>query len=112
MTDLHAIANQPGFGSGAKAIEDQRQRDERFALLPDPMLMAELFARSGSMWGVPVATFGHCPDTDRDWQLEHESELGLVDGRNSTASTDAQVIAAVWNAYRAGDLVKKGGAGR
>ena len=108
--DLHKIANEGGFGTGSAAIEEQRIKDERLSLLPDPMLMAELYAQSGSMFGVPVATLGLCSETDKDWLLEHRSELGLVDGSDCTASFDAQVIAAVWNSYRAGDLVRKNNA--
>ena len=104
--DLNEIANSGGYGSGGRAIEMQRARDIRNSLIPDPSLMGELVAvTSKTSYGAPVASFGHCPDTDKDWSLEHNSMLGLVDGRSGTASADAQVIAALWNAFRDGDLV-------
>ena len=104
MIDLKKIANSGGYGSGAKAIAERKAIDDLISSLPDPMLMATLFARTFST-GAHVASLGHCPDTDKDWCLEHESELGLVDGDKGTASSDAQSIAAVWNAYREGVLV-------
>jgi hypothetical protein len=105
--DLNKIANSGGFGSGAKVIDEQRERDERLASLPNPMLMAEIYART-EMGGYSIAPLGYCSDTDADWFLEHESELGLVDGEDNTAATDARLIAAVWNAYRDGLLVVGG----
>ena len=102
--DLHKIANSGSYGSGQKARDIAHELAERRALIPEPSLMATLLTRT-SMYGVPVAAFGVCPDTDEDWVFEHESELGLVDGVQDSASTNAKVIAAVWNAFRDGDLV-------
>lgn len=104
--NLHEIANNGGFGSGRRVIDEQRARDERNSHIPEPMLMAELHAvTGGTTWGAPVASLGHCPDTGKDWAIEHRSDLGMVDGRACTASSDALALVAVWNAFRDGDLV-------
>ena len=105
--DLKEIANSGGYGSGKRAIELQRQRDERNAWIPEPSVMAEMPAvTSAHSRGAPVGSLGYCPITDQDWALECDS-YGLVEGADNTASTDAQAIAAIWNAFRDGDLVWK-----
>lgn len=102
--DLKAIANARGYGTGQAARDKLARAAAGRTMIVDPSLMCELYARS-SMSGYMVGSLGHCLETDADWYLEHESELGMIDGVDDTASNNAKAIAAVWNAYRDGDLV-------
>ena len=104
MMDLHKIANERGYGTGKKARDIAAARHNRRDHIPPRKDMAELIVQH-----VPealVASFGNDDTDGQDYHLNAHGE-GLFTG--STAGKDARAIAALWNAYRDGDLMWVGG---
>lgn len=106
--DLHEAANAPGFGSG-KRVRDAATAEAKIReTLPPPDSLPPVMASTDYAANWLIASFGNDAETDEDWHLTtvnvRASEtlaLSLMD----SAKRDAEVIAAIVNAYRLGILV-------
>ena len=103
--NLHEIANSGGFGSGRKVIDAAQAKADRKKLIPKPKDMNEM---SVGGFGVPVAHFGNDTEDGKDYSITVEGYGSTV--HSESAGHDARAFAALWNAYRDGDLVWKAGA--
>lgn len=101
--NLHEIINSGGFGSGKKARDLLNARAERRRHVPERHYMNEMIV-ANDIDGL-VASFGNDSKDGRDYHI-NSSGYALT-GDCSTAGEDARAIAALWNAYRDGDLVWK-----
>ena len=101
--DLHEIANSGSYGSGKKVRDRLAAKVERRKCIPQRHDMNELLAETSldSM----VASLGYDPEADKDFYLNSSGYALIRD--DSTSGQDARAIAALWNAYREGDLVWK-----
>lgn len=99
--NLQDVINAPGFGSGKKARDILNARAERRSHVPERHYMNELLV-ANEIDGL-VATLGNDPEDGKDYHL-NTSGYALT-GDASTAGEDARAIAAIWNAYRDGELV-------
>ena len=106
--NLNEIINAPGFGSGKKARDLLAARAERRNHVPERHLMNEELV--GHEIDALVCSFGCDGEDGKDYHL-NSSGYALI-GEDSTAGMDARAIAALWNAYRDGDLVWKDGKGK
>lgn len=105
--DLKRIANEPGFGSGARARDRLAAEAECKALLPDPHWMQAVEARGdGGNHMLPVCHFGNSNEDGKDWSLFQDGSDFCEAVFGQDARDDAQIIAAIVNAYRMGILVR------
>lgn len=98
--DLHQIANSGGYGTGKKARDILAAREERKKHIPERIMMNEVTV--GNEIDCLVASFGNDPEDGKDYHIN--STLYALIGDSSTAGEDARALAALWNAYRDGDL--------
>jgi len=98
--NLHEIANTPGFGTGGKAREKAIAKAERRARIPKRRLMAEMIVAHEP--DAVVASFGNGTD-GKDYHIN--SDAGALIYGDGAAENDARAIAALWNAYRDGELI-------
>ena len=105
--DLHKIANTPGFGSGKSARDKAAAIAEIRSLLPDPAWMPTFTAAPHINDGLPMCSFGNSSEDGQDWHVTHD--MGDIERDciefGSDAKTDAQIVAAILNAYARGILV-------
>lgn len=99
--DLHEIINSGGFGSGKRARDILNARAERRNHVPDRHYMNEMIV-SNEIDSL-VASLGYDSEDGKDYHI-NSSGYALT-GDCSTSGEDARAIAALWNAYRDGDLV-------
>jgi len=107
MTDLHKIANMPGYGTGKAARDRLAFRNEILALLPEPCWVQELTVSSDlTARTVPLAHFGYSSEEKIDAQIIFEP-LDMEDWAfGKDAMDDARIVAAIVNAYALGILVR------
>ncbi|MBO29650.1 MAG: hypothetical protein CML61_13000 [Rhodobacteraceae bacterium] len=99
--NLQEIIDAPGFGSGKNARDVLNARVERRSHVPDRHYMNEMLV-SNEIDGL-VAKLGNDSKDGKDYHL-NSSGYALI-GDASTSGEDARAIAAIWNAYRDGELV-------
>ncbi|HMQ38147.1 MAG TPA: hypothetical protein PKA07_11345 [Micropruina sp.] len=106
--ELERAANARGFGTG-QALRDRLAAEaECRALLPDrgdvPAMTAA--ADNGRMPNGPVLYCGYSSEAGEDWNVYAEDGWRDTDTMaiGDDAKTDAQIIAAIINAYRLGIL--------
>lgn len=106
--DLHKIANTPGFGSGKRVRDAASAGTKIREILPPPASLPPVMASTDCAANWLIASFGNDAETGEDWHLTtvniRASEtlaLSLMD----SAKRDAEVIAAIVNAYRLGILI-------
>lgn len=99
--DLHKIANCGSFGSGKKARDRIHANVERRKMIPKRKDMNELVVATQP--DALVASFGNDGDDGLDYHINSMGYAAIRD--DSTAGQEARAIAALWNAYRAGELI-------
>ena len=103
--ELTSIANLPGFGTGKTARDRMAAEAEALALLPDPKWVPIVVAAPDSNL-VPMAHFGNSRDDGKDWGIYHDGRESDVWAFGDDAKTDAQIVAAIINAYRLGLIIR------
>lgn len=96
--ELRQIANTPGYGTGKVARDRMAAERDIRALLPDPDALPHVIAsrRPTDTHKSPMCHMaGYSDDDGNDWSLYQERLIG-------DAATDAQIVAAILNAYRMG----------
>jgi len=110
MSDLHRIANQPGFGTGKAARDRMAEEAEALALLPEPGSILPVHASTDLYAGLMICGFGRSGEDGADWYLMTDRvtdmERDFTDFP-SDARDDARIVAAILNAYRMGLLVRR-----
>lgn len=101
MIDLQKAINADGFGSGARARDLAHEKATRRKTIPNRKDMNALIVSHSP--DALVASLGYDVEDGNDYHLNSDGEA-LV-GCEPLAGRDARVIAALWNAYRDGDLV-------
>lgn len=108
MTDLHKIANTPGYGTGRAARDRAAAIAEIKSLLPDPAWMPTFTAAPHIKDGLPMCSFGNSGEDGQDWHITHDMgdiQRDLIDF-GQDAKMDARIVAAILNAYARGILVR------
>lgn len=107
MTDLHKIANTPGYGTGREVRDRAAAIAEIKSLLPDPVWMPTFTSAPNINDGLPLASFGNSGEDGQDWHITHDMGDMCRDAIDfgDDAKTDAQIVAAILNAYARGILV-------
>lgn len=101
--NLHEIANSGSYGTGKKARDKLAEKAARRAAVPERIMMNYLLVQHEP--DALVASFGYDVEEDRDFHLN--SDFYAAIGDTPLAGREARAIAALWNAYRDGDLVWK-----
>lgn len=109
MTDLHKIANTPGFGSGKRARDQLAAEAEALALLPNPRALPCFVAGGDALMlsHALMCGFGRSSEEGADWAIYHDG-VTEADAIGHDTKLDAQIVAAILNAYRMGLLVRSG----
>ena len=109
-TELQAIINQPGFGTGRAFRDRKAQEAEALALLPDPKDVMPVRATTNAGAGWLVCSTGNSSDDNQDWHVVTDEVRGSIVAEFSDfprdAKMDALVIAALVNAWRMGLIMK------
>ncbi len=103
--NLHEIANTGGYGTGQQARDKAAEKAKRRTDIPKPLFMNELVVDHEAE--ALVASFGTDSEDGKSYYINSLGYIGTAAGDYSTASGDAKAFAALWNAYREGDLVWK-----
>lgn len=106
--DLRRIADTPGYGTGEATRDRLAALAECRALLPDPRRLPVFIATGSDPFShpVPMAHFGNSSEDGKDWSICHDGTTE-ADAIGQDARDDAQIVAAILNAYRLGLLVVK-----
>jgi len=101
--DLKSIANSGAYGSGQEARDRFNAKADRRNHVPPRDHMNELVV--ANTIDALVCSFGNDSEDGKDYNINSDGYAAILD--SSTAGEDARAIAALWNAYREGDLIWK-----
>lgn len=106
--ELRQIANAPGYGTGKVARDRMAAERDIRAILPDPRAMPVMIASGAAMTSmqIPLCHFGYSSEHDADWSIMMDRPCE-ADAVGHDAALDAEVIAAILNAFRMGIIVVK-----